>query len=367
MTSNLFLHLLSAAIWDKPADATLFQNLDPALWKDISRMAHKQSVNALVADKALSLPEGSLPPREFKMQFVGQIEQTKAMNRKLIAVLSDLVKEYTEAGFPFVLMKGLANGINYPDVLLRNPGDIDILIYRNGDYENARKWLAGQGIEAGDAGRIHCHYIKDGIYIEPHWRIAYFDNKRYDRKFTAWEQELIEKDKFISSNIEDMSVRLLPVEMNAFFLYDHMFRHFISQGVGFRQFYDWILYLKRYRDQIDKESFSSLAKSYALLYPMQVFARVAVDYLGASEDIFPFEMIPPGQHVRMVLADILESGNFGFHRPGKKRPREKMRGMWFSYMTTVKRSAKYATFSPEHCIILPFHKLINRLKIGFNA
>ena len=52
-TNSLFLHLLSCAIWDKPADAHLFKGLSPDTWKEIMDMAHRQTVSALIADKAL--------------------------------------------------------------------------------------------------------------------------------------------------------------------------------------------------------------------------------------------------------------------------------------------------------------------------
>ena len=71
--NGLFLHLLSAALWDRPADGLRFKGLEAGVWKKIAALAHKQSVSALVADKALSLPEESLPPRELRMQQLLQI------------------------------------------------------------------------------------------------------------------------------------------------------------------------------------------------------------------------------------------------------------------------------------------------------
>src|SRR5690554_3079347 len=129
----LFLNLLSAAIWDKPADADLFKGLSKDTWNGIVDMARRQTVSALIADKALSLPKESLPPRELNFQFIVMIEQTEALNRKMIHVLSDLTKEYKAKGFAFCLLKGLANGMNYPSPLLRNAGDIDIFLYQKED------------------------------------------------------------------------------------------------------------------------------------------------------------------------------------------------------------------------------------------
>lgn len=364
-TRPLFLNLLSAAIWDKPADAALFKELDTEAWNGIVDMARRQSVSALIADKALSLPKESLPPKEQSLQFIILIQQTKALNRKMIHVLSDLMQEYQAVDFSFCLLKGLSNGVNYPSPLLRNAGDLDLFLYRKGDFVRSKEWFTKKGFEIKPGDHIHYAFDKEGIRIENHRRITYFDHKKYDKLFKEWEEELIEKENFTSIQIDDLTVQQLPLDMNGFFIFQHMFRHFVHLGVGFRQFCDWILFLSKHRGEIDSVSFTALAKSYALLYPMQVFARAAVKYLDTPETIFPFEMIQDERHADWVITDILDSGNFGFHRLGKQRPKEKWRGMWFSYKTTVRRSIKFGAISPEHSRILPFKKLTHRLKIGF--
>lgn len=363
--NTLFLHLLSAAIWDKSADTTLFKGLDADTWKSIIDMARRQTVSALIADKALSLPAESLPPKKLQLQLMVMIQQTEALNRKMIQVLKDLSQEYQDVSLPFCLLKGLGNGVNYPSPLLRNPGDIDLYLYRKGDFERATKWFTAKGFKIEDGDHIHNKFSKDGIWIENHRRITYFDHKKYDALFIKWEEGLVERNKFSTVNIDGLSVQQLPVEMNALYIFHHLFLHFAHGGIGFRQFSDWILFLSKYRDEIDADSFTALAQSYALFYPMQVFARAAVKYLDTTENIFPFEMIPDCAHADWVITDILQGGNFGFHRSGKQRPKEKLRGMWFSYLSTLRRSRMFGAISPEHIKILPTKKLINRFKIGF--
>lgn len=364
-TRKLFLNLLSAAIRDIPADASLFEGVDAKSWKKIEGIARKQSVSALIADKALSLPEGSLPPRGQNMVFITQVEQTKIVNRQMISVLSKLTRDYAKANLPFVLLKGLSNGANYPDPRLRSPGDIDLLIYRKGDWERSIEWIADKGINIEIGDHIHYKFVVDGIIIENHCRITYFDHKRYDRLFATWEKGLSEKENFPSMEIDGFTVQQLPVDMNAFFIFQHMFRHFVHLGVGLRQFCDWLLFLSKYRDEIDSDSFTRVAESYALLYPMQVFARAAVKYLDMPESIFPFPMITDDKYADRVMEDIFDSGNFGFHKTGKQRPEEKMQGMWFSYTSTIRRSLRFGGLSPEHSRILPVTKLARRMKIGF--
>ena len=324
-------------------------------------MAIRQSVSALIADKALSLPEGCLPSRSMKLQFLAFVQQTEALNKKMIKVLGNLKEEYDQAGFPFCLLKGLSVGLNYPKPLLRSSGDIDLYLYGEGDYDKATAHFISKGYKVEHGGRVHNKFYMDGICIENHKHVTYFDHKRYNNLFREWEQEIVKSGKFPSVKIDNLTVQQLPIETNAFFIFQHLFIHFVIGGVGCRQFCDWLLFLEKYRDKIDIKIFRDIASRYALLYPMQVFARVAIKYLDASEDIFPFEMIDDNNHVEVVIKDILFSGNFGFHRPGEQRPKGRLGGMWFNFNTMIKRSKQFGEISHEHSRMLPYNRLINRL------
>lgn len=363
--NNLFLNLLSAAILDNPADANLFKDLDVKTWKEIEGTARKQSVNALIADKVLSLPEGCLPPKDMVMVFISQVEQTKALNRKMINVFHKLANEHQKENLPFVLLKGLSVGINYPDPLLRNPGDIDLLLYYKGAYERSLKLLSSKGIKTEIGDRIHYKYNLDGVLVENHSRAIFFDNRKYYKIFLKWEELLTDTENFTLIDIDGLKVKQLPVEMNALFIFFHMFKHFAHSGVGFRQYCDWLLFLSKYHNVIDIASFTNISKHYALLYPMQVFARAAVKYLNVPESIFPFKMIVEDKHVDLVIEDIFNSGNFGFHYPGKKRPTEnRTRIRWFVFKSAIKKSIKFGSLSHEHIRLMPMWMVINRIKLG---
>ena len=74
-------------------------------------------------------------------------------------------------------------------------------------------------------------------------------------------------------------------------------------------------------------------------------------------------MIDENDHVKMIVEDMLESGNFDFYRISKqKRPKGKMSGMWFSFKMTLSRSNKLEVISPEHFKVMPYDKLTNRIK-----
>lgn len=360
-----FLHLLSCAIWNKSVNPSLFKDLSPEIWKTIYTFGRRQMVNILIIDKALTLPKECLSDEAMQFKFIADIQQTEALNRKMIKVLANIKEDYNKAGFPFLLLKGLSVAANYPSPLLRSAGDIDLYLYQKGDYEQSKDWIISNGYEIEDGGHMHYTYCREGIVIENHTRFTYFDNKKYDNLLRKQEQEIINKGNFPIVNIDGLHVQQLPIDINALFIFQHMFRHFVSSGVGLRQYSDWLLFLSKHRSQFNIDSFTTLAQSFALLHPMQLFARAAVKYLDAPEEIFPFPMIAHNKYVDMIFKELLQSGNFGYYRPGKQRPKGKYSGMWFSFKNTLSFSLKFGAISPEHIRILPYTKLLYRLKIGF--
>jgi hypothetical protein len=109
-----------------------------------------------------------------------------------------------------------------------------------------------------------------------------------------------------------------------------MFHHFVHLGVSTRQFCDWILLLSASKNSIDKGSFEALLDEFALRKAASVFANAAIRYLGAPPSVFPFELNKDNRYAELVMKDILDAGHFGFYRPGKKRPKGKWSGRWFS-------------------------------------
>jgi len=358
----IFLHLLSASIYDKDIDLSLFRDIDDKTWREIASISIKQSVGALVADKALTLPEEYLPQKRLLINFVSHVEQTKSVNMRMIRSLCDMDKLLKEQGYPYILLKGLGNGINYPNPLLRTPGDIDLVLYDKDDYEKSKTWMASLGVEISSESILHYCIKYEGISIEIHKRVSYFGIMKLDKMFGEWEKRVFNAGVFPNADIDGMSVNVLPVEMNAFFIFQHLFRHFLNQGVGLRQVSDWVLFLENHKDDIDREAFAETARRYDLLYPMQVFAQAVVKYLGVDERIFPFEVEAKAKHSDLVMRDILKVGNFGFHRPGMKRPKNKILGMAHGYVVALERVASLGAISPKHMLNLPFSKVVNRLK-----
>lgn len=362
---SLFLELLRSAIWNKPADEKLFQNIDSSVWLEIINLAESQKVNALLYDGIMTLPVLLRPEKKILYKLFLQTEAIEKLNEELNNELKNLTSEYEKIDCPFVLLKGQGNATLYPKPKHRTPGDIDVYFYRKGDYEKANGWARKMNCKM-DAENIHHQSFEyNEIHIENHKNICYFGVKKYDDLLEKRVQEIIRNRQFIERDIDGLKVKILPVEFNAFFIFYHLFHHFIHLGIGLRQFYDWVLFMNTYFERMDKKEFVSLTESFDLLDAMKIFASVAVKYLGVKPAVFPFETNIHGKYVDLVMNDILSGGNFGYEVFKKRTFRNELHRKWYSFLFSTRRIRQISEIAPHHIKSLPLNKIITNLKLLF--
>ena len=363
--ASLFLELIRSAIWNEPANENLFQNIDSSVWDDIISFADSHHVNALLYDGVLTLPERVRPEKRTVYKLFLRADATEQLNVRNTQVLKELSREYEKTGIPFVLLKGHGNALCYPNPKRRTPGDLDFFFYRKEDYRKANEWAKQRGFKMHSENIHHQSFEYKKVHVENHKQISYFEIKKYDRLLEREVQKIIDENSFQQLDIEGTKVMILPLEFNIFFIFQHLFHHFIHLGIGMKQFCDWALYFNRYSAQVDEKKFIGLAESFDLLNAMKVFASVAIKYLGAKPAIFPFETDVNGKYVDRVMEDILEGGNFGFDIFKRKTFRNELHRKLYSFRYTTGRIRKIAGIAPQHIRTLPLVKLNKNLKLLF--
>lgn len=363
--SSLFLELLRSAIWNKPADEALFQETGPGVWSDIISFAESQKVNALIYDGIMNLPVEVRPERKTLYKLFLQTETIEKLNDRINNTLKQLSAEYEKIDCPFVLLKGQGNGTLYPNPKHRTPGDIDVFLYRKEDYKKANNWAKRQGFKM-DKENIHHHaFDVNGVLIENHKTISYFGIRKYDVLFEEKVQDIVRNHRFMEQEIDNLKVNVLPVEFNAFFLFYHLFHHFIDLGVGVRQLSDWILFMHTHSQKMDKKELIGLAEQFDLLKAMEIFASAAVKYMGANADVFPFTIDTKERLTDVVMNDVLRGGNFGFLPFENRVFRGKWDAKWHRFRYSAARTKKISGIAPRHINTLPIIKITNNLKLLF--
>lgn len=339
-TEQQFFALLRAGLWNSPIEETLFtdNNTD---WLTLLKMAAKQTVSGVIFDGISKLPENTQPPTAIMRQLyqtVIRIEQShELLNNRLTKIIPLL---QSESIYP-ILLKGQGVAQNYPNPVRRQCGDIDLYIGKK-DFERSCELANEWGIVADEAieRHKHYHYNWDGVTIEFHRIVEELPDPYRDRKFQHWVEYHLQKDKLKTWNLHTIAIPLPPVNFNTLYIFNHAFHHFISEGIGFRQLCDWVIYLHRFHDQINRSELMKDLKDFGLLRAWKIFGCIAVHDLGLAKEKFPFytdEFRKESQEI--ILKDILLLGNFGhYDKKWTTRPTGYLSGKLHNFKMISRRS-----------------------------
>lgn len=334
------LSLLRTALWSRTADASLWREAPD--WRTLLRLADKQTVTGLLYDAILSLPAEQQPDGELLRTLHLHTVRTAQSHQLLNATLAEIVSRLRTEGIRTVLLKGQGVARNYPNPLRRGCGDIDLYVGEP-EYTRTCRLLNEWGMtdsETTTESIQHLHFTYNGVCIEIHRIAGILFSPRRNRLFRQWSDALLQGDTCRTVQIDGTQVLLPPVRFDAFYLFYHTYKHFLTGGVGLRQFCDWAMYLHRFADEIDRTALEQNLHRFRLLHPWQVMGHIAVRHLGLPQEEFPFFNADARvqKTADAMLELILQSGNFGFHAPNRtKRPDGYLAGKAHSFMSVHRR------------------------------
>ena len=234
-----------------------------------------------------------------------------AANTRLAWTQEELVKILD--GIPYVILKGTAAAMYYPEPIRRTLGDIDVLVSPD-DIQHAFQALENAGYDTSDslyADNRHLHFHQGEVTIELHRSFAVLQTK---------EQELLLDDWIISAiplaaqgNYEGFSFPMLPDPLNGLVLLAHINQH-LEGGLGFRQILDWLMYVKQRLSDVNWPTFREKTDQLGLTTLAKATARLGQLYLGMNKEITWCRDVRD-EVVEDLLEYLFECGNFGSKDP----------------------------------------------------
>ena len=308
ITSDFFPLLRSAVFMDS-------YDLSGEKWThgqvvEVCDLARKQAAEGLIIkgifDSGLKLDRPDL------IDLVGKRQSIWQGNLELDQAVADLCSSLHDAGIRIWVVKGQTLAQLYPEPKSRSCGDIDFLCHPD-DWEKAVAYFTKEHnvvfinpITPKDEG-----FSIKGIKYEMHRTLVMLSSPSHQR---YWDTVVMDEILASDESIEICGVRVpvLPPTINALYVFAHIFGHFISEGIGLRQFCDWALVLKHYKPRIDVAQLEAHLEGIGLKKAFIGFGAILTDYLGLPYEDFPFE-IPQEFHRRAgsLWKNILELGNFG--------------------------------------------------------
>ena len=311
---EVFLEILKAGMWGvRPQVPEEFDD-----WGSVVRLARSQSVLGIVGDVLLS--DAVLSQRipielkdKVKKFVMANMVTHSLLNNTLVKVVSAL----RDNGVESVLLKGQGIARNYPRPELRQCGDIDLYVgLVNGvKVHDILSPIAVKidGKEYIDVGKHYHVTMPGGVEVEVH---------RLTDLIVSTKKKMIYQtasDKGTSTGLVTYDFAGTPVntpadDFNAFFIFNHLFHHFLTSGIGLRQFCDWMMFLHVNHGRLDLEYLGKLLNDMDLMKPWKTFGCVLVKLLGLPEEEFPFYDKSNEDKVGKIIRRVLDEGNFGKER-----------------------------------------------------
>ena len=218
----------------------------------------------------------------------------------------DLHQLLTENGIPYVILKGAAAAMLYPDPLSRAMGDIDFLVAP--EYlEQATTLLEKSGYRQHHEGERHIVYDKDHVLFELHRRFSYDDLDMEDTLQAAIPHAELQK-------IDGHEFFTLPATENGLVLLGHLWNH-LHRGIGLRQILDWMLFVHTYgTDDFWMTQFSNPARQYHLATTAVTVTAMCRKYFHLPD---PISWCASAEEdlCDELMKTVLDSGNFGRKQP----------------------------------------------------
>ncbi len=250
--------------------------------------------------------------RELLMTWMGKAQQIRRQNMKVNAVAGKLFAMLRVDGMRCCVLKGQGNALMYPNPYSRTPGDIDVWI--DASRERIMEY-AQKKFELGDDIRLqHLETSLDGVPVELHFFPCSMNNPIYHARLQKWFRRNADLQ---CSNVVSLpdgagDIAIPTTAFNVVYQLTHLYHHFFDEGIGMRQIIDY--YFVASMLNVNCEMLTWLQKDLKHLGLWKFAGAVMYvlhEALGLSEE----KMIAPmdEKRGRLLLAEILDGGNFGRH------------------------------------------------------
>src|SRR5574344_893692 len=358
-SEKFFFSLLRSGLWDRPVD---YIPTSPIDWKEIYKIAVKQTVVPLIAD-GIDHFDGPKPEGAVQQAFINQVIQTERRNVQMNACVEKIFKLLSEHNIQAYLLKGQGVARAYLNPLHRQPGDIDLLLLGD-NYQKAKELLIPfcHDVEKEITENLHVAMMLDDIEIELHGTIKTNTDKRLDSRAAFWMDRTVAGSSPIW-NYDGVIIKLPSYKFDPIFIFLHFFHLYISGGLGVRQICDWTMYLSRYSQFIDRKQLEDDITLLKMKDAWMGFAALSVGYLGCPDNMIPFFVEKNLLKADKVVNYILSGGNFGKY--------DKLRNRNEPYLLRKAHSLLIKiNFSSSHLSVFPIEAKIYFLafiKGGFKA
>ena len=296
---NTLLSLVGDSLSGR-SDTVLSETVDfVGLWKE----AEIQTVLLL----ALNRVEAENFPDDEKTPFKKRMQSYFMKNIAVGTEHNHLHKLMTDARVPYVIIKGMASAVYYPDELMRLMGDVDFIV-RPQDLEKADNALVADGYTPRKKENSHhITYDKGGLRCELHFLPPGIPEGETGDKITAFFDDITEKSCEKETTLGKMN--LPSAYHHGLILLLHTVHHLTGDGLGLRHLCDWAVFVSSFTETEFRNLFEGNLRSVGLWKFAVILTEACAKFLGTPMHLS--DKNTDESYCDNLIADIFSSGNFG--------------------------------------------------------
>ena len=244
------------------------------------------------------------------LKWLGMTAKRAQLNEQQLQTTKRMAEEWGKEGIKMVLMKGQANGLNYPNPMHREKGDVDVFLIRDGRcaYAEGNEAARKMGMHVDDSWYKHSQIAANGETIENHQYLVHTRDGKRGKNLDKTLRDLVFVDKY--ETYPDSEILLPPVMFNALFLTYHALAHFVSEGMHLKQVVDWAMFLKQEGKSIDWSQLYAMCEKYNLRVFLECMNQIAHKYMKVQGE---FSVSPDlSKHADKIMQSVLHDKDFVF-------------------------------------------------------
>ena len=328
-------------------------------WRQLYSFASKQAILGLCFEGVERLGE-EYPEelkqnpmgRELLMTWIAKTQQIHRQNMNVNGVAAKLYSKFREDGLRCCILKGQGNALMYPNPYSRTPGDIDVWV--NASRGDITEYAKRHFNLEDDIRFHHLETTMDGVPVELHFFPCSMNNPIYHARLQKWFKRNADLQ---CSNVVSLpngigEIAIPTTAFNVIYQLAHLYHHFFEEGIGMRQIIDYYYVVNNDELLVIRETFQRELKHLGLWKFAMAVMYVLHEALGLSEE----KMIAPMDEKRgkLLLAEILEGGNFGRHFT--KYAGFTHQSMGKKYFLKIWRNMHFVRYYPAEALSEPFFR-----------
>lgn len=350
------LELVRTGIGHGTADFD-FSDLTESDWSEVIKESRYQTVQLLAFDSTKKIT--ALIPESLNMQWFQLAASTLSQNYRVLEAQNKLVELLEKNNISYIILKGFASGLYYPDFEKRVYGDVDFLVAPE-QLKTAEEILLNNGYVKREVSENICHliFVKNRVHFELHKEIGGIPDGKSGQIFRAYFENAAQR-----YNINANPPFHNPVpEISAVILLLHSVHHMLDQGLGLRHLCDWACFVeKTYKEPFWQEELLPLFEKTGTLKFAAAITKTSSVYLGT---VCPDWAKGIDEELCFkIIKEIFELGNFGRKnitrsvsgRMISKHGKDGVKSRKFTYLADkIGGIARDASNSTKYKALIPF-------------